>query len=105
MSRRERLQQARLAEARVLYLQARCNAGITGLRMRLRRHRTGWLLGGGFGMGVVVALVPVRALLRFAGSAIRTVGLLRVPLGALVVASGLAHERARTHTEAGPEDA
>jgi hypothetical protein len=100
MSRRERLQQARLAEARVLYLQARCNAGITGLRMRLRRHRTAWLLAGGFGAGAAVALLPARRLLRLAGSAVRTVGLLRVPLGALVVATGIAQDRAKARTVA-----
>lgn len=105
MSRRERLQQARLAEARVLFLQARCKAGVAGLRMRLRRHRIAWLLGGGFSAGVAAALIPARRLLRLAGSAARIVGILRVPLGALVVGSRLAQDRSHPRTAAEPEDA
>lgn len=94
MSRRQRLQQARLAEARVLYLHARCNAGVAGLRSRLRRHRTAWLLAGGFGAGVATAMLPGRKLLWLAGSVTRIIGVLRVPLGALV-GSPLRQERMR----------
>lgn len=99
MSRRQRLQQARLAEARVLYLHARCNAGIAGLRSRMRRHRIAWLLGGGFVAGTVAARVPVRRLLSLAGAATRIAGILRVPLGALVAGSRVPRE-ARNHSTA-----
>lgn len=96
MSRRQRLQQAQSCEARALYLHARCNAGIARLRMRLqRRHHGVWLLGGGFGAGLVAARIPVRRLWRVAGSAMRIIGILRVPLGALFVGSQLVHESRR----------
>lgn len=105
MSRRQRLQQTRLAEARVLYLHARCNAGIAGLRTRLRRHRSAWLLAGGFGAGVATAMLPLRRLLRLAGSAARIAGILRVPLGALVVGGWQQRERTQSHAATDRGDA
>lgn len=103
MSRRRRLQQARLAEARVHYLHARCASGVAGLRARLARHRAAWLLAGGFGAGALTARVPARRLLAFAATTARLVGILRVPLLALVAALGLQqHERAeQTGIDAG----
>jgi hypothetical protein len=105
MIRRQRLQQARLAEARVLYLHARCNAGLAGLRSRLRRHRAAWLLAGGFGAGVATAMLPGRRLLALAGATARIIGILRVPLGALVAGSRLRPEHARPHAAANPGEA
>ena len=101
MSRRERLREARLAEARVLYLRARSQARIARLRARLRHHRGAWLLGSGFGAGLVVARVPVRGLLRAGAGVLRIIGMLRLPIGALVVASGLLHESNATPTDEG----
>lgn len=97
MTRRQRLQQARLAEARALYLHARCNAGIAGLRTRLRRHRSAWLVAGGFGTGLATAMLPIRSLFRFAGSAVRIAGILRVPLGALIIGGWQQRERTQSH--------
>lgn len=105
MTRRQRLQQARLAEARVLYLHARCNAGMAGLRSRLRRHRAAWLLAGGFGAGLATAMLPARRLLRLAGSAARIAGILRVPLVALLASGWQQHERAQPHAAADQGDA
>ncbi len=93
MSRRDRLREARLAEARVLYLRARSHSGIARLRARLRRHRGAWLLGSGFGAGLLAARVPVRGVLRAGSGLLRIIGMLRLPLGALIVGSGLLHER------------
>lgn len=104
MTRRQRLQQARLAEARVLYLHARCNAGIAGLRRRLGRHRSAWLVAGGVGAGLATAMLPVRRLLRLAGSALRIVGMLRVPIGALIIGGWQQRERAQSHVTANQGD-
>jgi hypothetical protein len=89
----------------MLYLQARCNAGIAGLRLRLRHHRTAWLLAGGFGAGVATAVLPGRKLLWLAGVAARIIGMLRVPLVALVAGSRLQHDHARSRATSNPGDA
>lgn len=93
MSRRERLRDARLAEARALYLRARAHSCTARLRARLRRHGGAWLLGSGFGAGLLAARVPVRGMLRAGSGMLRIIGMLRLPLGALIVGSGLLHER------------
>ena len=87
MSRRQRLQQARLAEARALYLHARCDAGLAGLRQRLRRYRGAWLTAAGFASGMLAARLPGRRLLMLAGTVMRLAGFLRVPISALLIGS------------------
>jgi|SRR5690606_5561244 len=100
MTRRQRLQEARLAEARLLYLHARTDAGIARLRMRLGRHRVAWVLAGGFGAGVVAGVLRRSSLLWLAVSATRIIGFVRLPFGML---ARVRHERAHAHANAHQE--
>lgn len=88
MGMRERRRAAARAERRLHLESRRWQADTSALREHFAHHRVPWLLGGGFGAGMVASLLPLRAGARF-GRLITSVAtlLLRSPLGGLLIES------------------
>jgi hypothetical protein len=88
MKRQVRRRAAMLAEQRLAHEHDRWQVRSNVLVARCGRHRTRWLLGGGFVAGAVVERLPLRSIGAFASLCFSTaMFVLRLPLGALLAGS------------------
>lgn len=92
MSLIERRRAVRRAERELEFERARWHARTRVLREHYVHHREAWLLGGGFGAGVIASLLPLRAGARL-GRAITSMAtlLLRSPIQALLLEAARRH--------------
>lgn len=86
MSLLERRRAVRRAERELELSRAQWRARARLLREHYARHREAWLLGGGFGAGVIASLLPLRAGARFGRTLVSAATLLlRSPLQTLLI--------------------
>lgn len=86
MSLLERRRAARRAELEFELARVQWRARTRLLRDHYERHREAWLLGGGFGAGVIASLLPLRASVRLGRTVVSAANLLlRSPLQALLL--------------------
>lgn len=103
MSLLERRRAAARADLELESARARWHTRTQAWREHYERHREAWLLGGGFGAGVVAGLLPLRT----AASAWRLINgaaalALRSPLGTMLIQAATRRvDRTRGETERG----